>query len=146
MNQEQGGVLDNEISCWFCFPTTRFTFPEVKIYPWRVYTMWATNSSVFGARALEILDRHIKCKWHICVFILQTTSHCSRDLNLGAGCTLNPPGHTFHLGQSKLLLPPSQVWAGQWLCPGISQLSEQKRLNVHPFTHCSSFRKHFMSI
>lgn len=75
MNQEQGCVPDNKISCLFCFSTICFTLPEVKIHLWFIYTMQTTNSSMLGTEHSEFGTDMSTLKWHIPYFLYFRPPH-----------------------------------------------------------------------
>lgn len=122
MNQEQGCVPDNKISYLFCFSTVRFALLEVKIQPCLFYTMRATVSEQLlclghqNTQNFRPTRQLLSCT--DCIFPRQTPWHRSRDLNLGAGRTERLLAHDFYFGQSKPLLLPSQVPAGDGCLQG----------------------------
>lgn len=135
MNQEQGYVPDNKISCLFCCSTICFTLSEVKIHLRFIYTMQTMNSSVLGTRILRIWDRHVNSLVAHTVFLLFNLPHNAP----GISSQLQVP-HKNH--RSQLPFGAKQIPAasesGLSMAVSVSRgisVCSVKKLIIHPFTH-----------
>lgn len=135
MNQEQGCVPDNKISCLFCFSTICFTLPEVKIHLWFIYTMQTTNSSMLGTEHSEFGTDMSTLKWHIPYFLYFRPPHHA------PGCK---PSFKPYIKTARTQLPfgakqiPASLKSGLSLAVSVSRgvpVFSVRKFTIHPFIH-----------